>query len=182
MEQPTDLTTVALAFAQLAQGRLAEAAKTYEQLAALSARGRSWAASGLADLAVYEGRFSEAIRGLEAAVVVDIERKNDDRAARKLTSVAQVHLMRGQREAALAAAEKALGISQAVPIRFLAARVFVEAKEIERARKLAESLASEITPEPRAYAKIVSGEIALKNGNATQAVTLLNDANEIMDT
>jgi tetratricopeptide (TPR) repeat protein len=182
LEQPTDLTTVALAFAQLAQGQLAEAAKTYEQLGALSARGRSWALSGLADLAVYEGRFSDAVRSLEEAVAADIERKNNDRAARKLTSLAQIQLLRGQREPALAAAEKALEISKAVPIRFLAARVLVEGNQIARAQTLADGLANEITPEPRAYAKIISGEIALKKGNAGQAVTILNEANTIMDT
>ena len=182
LEQPTDLSTQALAFAQLGQGQLAEAAKTYQQVATLSARGRAWSASGLADLALYEGRFSEAIRILEAGVAADIEAKNANRAARKLTSIAQVHLLRGQREPALAAADRALEISKAVPIRFFAARVFVEANEIAKAQTLADGLGNEITPEPRAYAKIIGGEIALKRKNAGQAVTILSEANDIMDT
>ena len=182
LEQPTDLSTLALAFAQLGQGQLAEASNTYQQLATLSPRGRSWSTAGLGDLAVYQGRFSDAVRSLEAGAAADLELKNTDRAARRLTSLAHVQLLRGQRDSALAAAEKALQISKAVPIRFLAARVFVDAKEIAKARTLAEGLAAEITPEPRAYAKIIAGEIALKNGNAGQAVTALSEANEIMDT
>jgi tetratricopeptide (TPR) repeat protein len=182
LEQPTDLSTVALAFAQLAQGQLPEATATYQQLATLTARGRSWSASGLGDLALYEGRLSDAARIFEAGAAADLESKNSDRAARKLTSLAHVLLLRGQRNPALAAAERAVQINQAVPIRFLAARAFVEAKEVSRASALAESLAKELPAEPHAYGKIIEGEIALKNGDARKAVQILNDANDVMDT
>jgi hypothetical protein len=69
-----------------------------------------------------------------------------------------------------------------VSIRFLAARTFVEAGNIERARREATSLANELETEPQAYAKIIEGDIALKAGDARKAVTLLQDANEQFDT
>ena len=67
-------------------------------------------------------------------------------------------------------------------IRFLAARVFVEAGAAAKARTLAAGLASELQAEPQAYAKIVDGEDALKNGDARQAIKALTEANTLLDT
>ena len=67
-----------LAFAQLGQGRLEDAAKSYGTLATFSPRGTSLAGMGLADVALYEGRFRDAIRGLEAG-----QRKTLRRSGRK---------------------------------------------------------------------------------------------------
>ena len=72
--------------------------------------------------------------------------------------------------------------SDAVKIRFLAARSFVEAGEAGRARPLIASLASELQAEPQAYAKIVEGELALKNGDPRQAIKVLTEANALLDT
>jgi tetratricopeptide (TPR) repeat protein len=69
-----------------------------------------------------------------------------------------------------------------VKIRFLAARVFVEAGAAERARTLATGLGAELQAEPQAYAKIVEGQAALKNGDARQAIKTLTEANAILDT
>ena len=87
-----------------------------------------------------------------------------------------------QQAAAIAAAEKALANSKAVKIRFLAARVFVEAGESRRARPVIDGLAAELQAEPQAYAKILEGELALKNGDARQAIKILTDANNLLDT
>ena len=60
--------------------------------------------------------------------------------------------------------------------------VFVEAGEVARARALAEELAAEFQAEAQAFAKIIEGEAELKDGNAREAITLLTEANEILDT
>jgi tetratricopeptide (TPR) repeat protein len=182
VETPTDLMTLALAFAKLGQGQLPQAIETYQALAKISARGASWAASGLADLALYEGRLSEAARMFEESANVDLAAKNGDRAARKFTSLGYVQLLRGEPRAAVASAEAALKNSNTVEVRLLAARILVEANEVDRARKLAASLEAELPAEPQAYGKIIEGEIALKSGEARQAIKLLTDANEILDT
>ena len=70
----------------------------------------------------------------------------------------------------MAAAEKALANSKAVKIRFIAARTFVEAGDISRARPLVDGLAAELQAESQAHAKIVEGEIALKNKDARRAM------------
>src|SRR5207249_1786615 len=91
-------------------------------------------------------------------------------------------LWRGQKRAAIQAFEKALANSKAVKIRFLAARSFVEADEIAKARPLIAGLAGELQAEPQAYAKIIEGNVALKNGDPRQAIKVVSEANTLLDT
>lgn len=182
IQPPTDLATQALAFAQLGQGLLPEAERTYQQLAALSARGASAAASGLGDLAAYQGRFADAIRIFEEGAAQDLSARNAAAAAVKLTSAASARLARGEKAAALAAAERALGHNGGTPVKFLAARIFAEAGAATRAAALAAALGAQPAAEARAYGKIVEAETALAAGNAAQAIVLLNEANALVDT
>ena len=182
VKEPTDLIILALAFSQLGQGQVPEAAESYKRLATISPRGASWSSSGLADIALYEGRFSDAVRGFEQGAGADMAAKMPDRAARKLVSVAYARLLQHQNAAARAAAEKALSNSKAPGLQLLAARIFVETGAIPKARELAAAFASQLTAESHAYGKIIEGEIALKNDDPRQAVKVLTDANGILDT
>jgi eukaryotic-like serine/threonine-protein kinase len=100
----------------------------------------------------------------------------------KFVSVAYANLMRGQNGPAIAAAEKALRNSTAMPIRFLAGRILAEAGAAARAGTVASGLASEVPAEPQSYGKIIQGVIALKTGDPGQAVKILTDANSVLDT
>ena len=182
IEQPNDLVTLAVAFAQVGQGQLPAAAETYKGLASISSRGASWSASGTADLALFEGRFSDAARLFEQGAAADQAAKRGDRAARKLTSLAYTRLVQGRPRDAIAAAEQALAGSKAAEVRFLAARVLVEAGETDRAQSIAAGLSAEFPAEPQAYGKIVEGQIALKKGDAKESVKILTAANETLDT
>jgi tetratricopeptide (TPR) repeat protein len=172
----------ALALAQTGQGLVSQASATYEKLGKVEELGPSYTASGLGDLAAYEGRYSNAAGILEHGIAADLVAKDSDRAASKLAALANVQMFREQPGAAIASAVKALANSQAVKIRFLAARVFVEAGAIPKARTLAAGLASEFQAEPQAYAKIIEGEAALKTGDARQAIKILTEANTLLDT
>jgi tetratricopeptide (TPR) repeat protein len=182
IQEPDVYSIMALAFGQTGQGQLSAAAATYQKLATVDALGASFAASGLADLASVEGRFADAVRILSEGAARDLASKSADRAAAKFAAVAQAELARGRNAAAIAAAETALRHSQAVKIRFLAARLFVEADAPERARPLIASLAAELQAEPQAYAKIVEGEAAIKGGDPRMAIKLLTEANMLLDT
>jgi eukaryotic-like serine/threonine-protein kinase len=72
--------------------------------------------------------------------------------------------------------------TQVAAVRFLAARIFVEADAVEKGRTLAAGLTKELPVEPRAYGKIIDGEIALKNDELPQAIAALTEANGLMDT
>lgn len=171
-----------LAESLLGQGQLSQAAETYRNLEKASLFGRSVAASGLADLAMYEGRFGDAIRILEQAAAADLADKRPEKAAEKFAALAHAQLARGQARAAFAAADQALVNSQAVSTKFLAARAFVEAGEVSKARKLATELEAEIQPEPQAYAKLIQGALAVKRGDTRAAIKEFTDANTLLDT
>ncbi|MFI5112171.1 MAG: protein kinase [Terriglobales bacterium] len=173
---------LALAEAQVGQGQLSQAAETYHKLETVSALGASIAASGLADLASYEGSFERAVRLLEQGAAADLAAKRPENAADKFAALANTQLLRGQKGAAVAAAEKALANSQSVQVRFLAAQAFLEAGEMAKAQKLAAGLGSELQAEPQAYARIIAGKSALKRGDARQAIKDLTEANTLLDT
>jgi tetratricopeptide (TPR) repeat protein len=182
LADPGVFGTIAIAFAQMGQGQIPQATETYQKLAKIDAQGASYAASGLADIAVYEGRFSDAAHRLEAGAAADLAAKDPDRAAAKFAALAQVQLLRQQKAAALAAVDKALANSQTVKIRFLAARVFVEAGEAAKAQKLGAALSAELQPTSQAYGRIIDGEAALKKKDPRAAIKALTEANTLLDT
>ena len=152
------------------------------RLAALPGLGPTLSASGLGDASAYEGRFNEAVRLLEQGAAADLAAKSPDRAAAKLAALAFTQLSRGQKAAAVAAVEKALTHSTEVPIRFLAARTFVEAGQPAKAIPLMTGLAAELQPEPQAYGKIIEALIAMNGKDQRPAIKLLTDANALLDT
>jgi serine/threonine protein kinase len=140
-----------LAFAELGQGQPSQASETYQALGraeGLGSLGASFAASGLGDLAIYEGRFADARRLLEQGAAADLKANAKERAAAKFAALGYVHLLRGQPGAAAAAAETALTNSKAVKVQFLAGRVLIEANRAAAARPLIAALGAETQPEP----------------------------------
>jgi tetratricopeptide (TPR) repeat protein len=172
----------ALAYSQMGRGLLKETADTYQKMGTMGAQGASSAASGLGDVAVYEGRFADAARIFEQGAAADLAAQNANRAAVKFTSAAFAQLMAGRRGSAVAAAEQALKSSKSMPVRFLAARIFVEADVVDKARPLAAALSAELPAEPQAHGKILEGLIALKTGQPRDAVKILTEANGLLDT
>jgi tetratricopeptide (TPR) repeat protein/predicted Ser/Thr protein kinase len=179
---PSFLAYLALAEAQLGLGQMSQATETYHKLEKVSVLGASLAASGLADMASFEGRYADAVRILERGAAADLAAKNPDNAAEKIAALAHIQVLRGQKGPAVAAATKASAMSQDVPVRVLAAQTFVEVGEIAKAQKLAAGLGSELQAEPQAYAKIIEGESALKQGDSRQAIKAFTEADNLLDT
>jgi serine/threonine protein kinase/tetratricopeptide (TPR) repeat protein len=182
IKEPSARALQALPLSLLGQGRLQEATEAYQKLATMGAWGASFGAAGLGDLALYQGRFADAVKIFDQGAAADLEAKNADAAALKFAALAYVQLQRGQSRAAVAAADKALLNSKALPVQFLAGRILVEAGSLPKAEALAASLASQLAAEPQAYGKIMQGEIALKKRDRAEAVKLLNEANAVVDT
>src|SRR5580698_10386398 len=88
----------AQAFANLGQSQLVPAAKEFEEVRKTDT---SYAAAGLGDLAIYEGRYREAVKILGEGVTADSAAMNPDAAADKLSALAYVQLLRGDKAAAL---------------------------------------------------------------------------------
>ncbi len=171
-----------LAFAQVGQNQWSQSAASYEALRKVSPLGASMAATGLADLAIYEGRFTAAVRILEEGAAADLAAKRPDAAADKFAALAYTQLWMQHQRPAIAAMNQALANSQSLKIRFLAARIFIEAGEVAKTQKLAAGFASELATEPQAYSKILEGKLAFKRGDAGEAIRLLTEANKVLDT
>jgi tetratricopeptide (TPR) repeat protein len=177
-----EVAYVALAMAQVGQGQLAEAIKTYRQLEKVSNFGQSLAAPGLADIALYEGRLGDAAQLLQQGAAVALPAGRLEPAAADFALLGYTQLLRKKKAAALAALEKALANSKSVSARFLAARVYVAAGETSEARKLAASLAAESQLDPQVYAKLIEAEVLLQGGAARQAIPIFTQANSQLDT
>ena len=91
-------------------------------------------------------------------------------------------MLRNRKPAAIAAAEKALEASQTRNVRFLAARVLVEAGAPQRAKRVAVTLGNDLQPEAQALASIIDGMIAMTDGDNRNAVRFLTEANTLLDT
>jgi tetratricopeptide (TPR) repeat protein len=169
--------------AQMGQGHMSEALESYHKLEKLSGNGASMAAVGLADLAAFGGQFGQAVRLLEQGVTADLGAKRSENAGDKFAALAHTQLLQGQKgAAAVAAADKALTYSQTVQVRFLAGRIYAESGEIAKAQKLAAGLGSESQAESQAYAKIIEGRSALKQGDSRQAIKAFTEADNLLDT
>jgi serine/threonine protein kinase/tetratricopeptide (TPR) repeat protein len=170
----------ALALAQLGAGRITDAAATFERYAQFEDLGPAFGASGLADVALYQGKFSEAATTLKRATSADSSDR--DRAAWNFAALARAEAARGQTRAALEAVDRALANSKAVKIRFLSALVLVDATEFTRALELATGLSADLQAESQSYGRIIEGLVALGRGDSRTAIKILTEAVSLLDT
>jgi tetratricopeptide (TPR) repeat protein len=172
---------VAIALSQLAAGRQAEAAETYRKLEPVSAAGRTFATSGLADLAMYEGRLRDAEKILEPAVAAALAGQNRADAARWRVSLAYLRLKRGDTRQAIEDADRAVSISTELGVVFLAGRVYLDAGRVSKVLELISALGSRLDDEPQIYAKLLEGEVAFKQGKTRDALQRFQEAQKIGD-
>jgi tetratricopeptide (TPR) repeat protein len=170
---------LAEAFADLGQEQIPQATVVYQKIEALNP---SIAAAGEGDLAIYEGRFQDAVQIFQKGAAADAAEHRPDAAADKLESLAYAQLLLGHKPAALSAVESALDLSKAVKTRFLSARIYAATSETVKATALASGLSAELQTEPQAYGKLIEGELALGKNDARAAVKLFTDANTLLDT
>ena len=94
------------------QGKLSEASDTYHGLEKFGPEAHLWPQSALADLAMYQGHFSEQMKLLEQGANADLKAKTPESATNKFAALAYAQLLRGDSKAAVASAEKALANGQ----------------------------------------------------------------------
>jgi len=173
---------VILALIQLAQDRPREAEKTYLELSTKGARAHSLAAIGLADLALYEGRMDDARKILDEGIAADIKNKFEDEAALKSIMRAQTFLAQGRLDAAAQAADRVAASSKKGSDLFSIAEIYIQAGQLEKALKVAETLNGKLQPELQAYARLIEGEVTQKKGNILDAIDLYQKAQALLDT
>ncbi len=171
-----------LALAELGQGHTVEAQDNYVKLQAVSPYGASIAATGLADLAQYEGKLSDGAVILEKAIAVDIAAKDAESAADRTATLAQIQTTLGKTQEAITSAGKASANSKDPGILYRAAQVYLAAGQEAKALQLVAPLSQRLENEPQVYAKLIAGEAQLKKGNAHDALNSFQDAQKLADT
>jgi serine/threonine protein kinase/Tfp pilus assembly protein PilF len=173
---------IILGLVELAQGRTQEAIQTYSELESEGAYGATLAASGLGDLALYEGRLKDAQQILKKGIDTDIANDSKFRAADKHLILAQIHLLQGNKDPAIAAADHALDTYKNEEITFTAAQVYIQAGEVNKARALSGELSPKVLTIHQAYSKLIGGELSLARDDIPGAITLFQEAQGLVDT
>ncbi|MFL6278985.1 MAG: protein kinase domain-containing protein [Vicinamibacterales bacterium] len=172
---------LAVALSNLAQGKTAEAEATYRRLEAVSATGSDFAASGLADLALYQGKTADASHTLEQALQNTSSNRSASARARLLATLAETRVVENRGGEAATLAEQALTTASEPGIMFLAGRVLLEAGRAPRALELAKALALKLEDEPHVYGKLLEGEIDLRRGDGRAALAKFKEAQDLSD-
>ncbi|MBE0711082.1 MAG: tetratricopeptide repeat protein [Candidatus Aminicenantes bacterium] len=167
---------------EVSQGLPAQAAETFKFLEPKGPYAASLASTGLADLAIYEGRLSEAVKLLEAGISFDLKNDMAFRAADKCLMLAQARLVQGKKDLAAAAADRGVSIDKSAEIMFAAGEVYAETGQPDKARDIAAGLRMKFEPGQKAYARMIGGRLSLQRGEVADAVTLFQQARELADT
>jgi len=171
----------ALAMGYLGDDKAADATAIYEKMRPLSARGASSAATGLADVALWEGRLKDARDILDKGIASDEAAKNSDAAAIKLNYLASVWLKEGDSKRALTAADRALTLSRDPVILYGAGHIAAEVGQTGKVASLSSELMSKPSSDFQSYANLLLGEADLKNGDATNALNKFKEAKRLAD-
>jgi len=170
------------ALAELGLGQIAEAQASYGKLQGVSPYGASIAATGLADLALYEGKLTDGASILEKAIASDVVAKDAESAADRTATLALVQMMQGKTKEAISSADKASSNSKDLAVLYRAAQVYIAAGQDAKALQLVAPLSQRLETEPQAYAKLIAGEAQLKKGNARDALNSFQEAQKLADT
>jgi len=170
-----------LAVAQAMSGDFAKARETYARMQATDEWGRSTSALGLADLALYEGRASEARAILTTGLVEDQRTKNTAGMISKQAARGEAALLEGDRRAALIAADALVSLGRTEETLVPAAAIRLAAGDAATARKFALELGNFVPPRSRAYGKIIEAQIAIKEGRRIEAIDALVAAQKLAD-
>ena len=172
-----------LAIAHIASGDLDAAREAYRGMAAAetSEHRDSLATLGLADISSYVGDFDDARRLLTDGIEKDIAAENSSAAAVKYVALAQTHIADGNFSPAIAAAQQALELSARESIAITAAKVLVDAGEMDAAAEIAAGLTAKLQSQSRSYGLMIQASIARIEGNYVEAVDLLRSAIDLAD-
>ncbi len=161
-----------------AAGDMAAAHEAFEQLDAGGGTGSSLAPMGHGDLALYRGRWRDAVRLLEPAVAVS---GNPFEKASMLVALADASLALGESDRAVSEARQAAELSDHESVRYLAARVLLAAGGDEEAEAIAVDLENRLQSLSTSLADLIRAERALGQDQLGTALREIRWAREEYD-
>jgi tetratricopeptide (TPR) repeat protein len=137
---------------------------------------------GLADIALYEGRLESAREILKQGIEFDLKNNMPNLAAEKMVMLAHTHLILGENDLALQLADQAYAERKEIFVKVPVSLIYLELGRVDQAVSIASELNKQLESEPRAYAKIIEGEIIKKQGDIHKAIELFNESLQLFDT
>jgi tetratricopeptide (TPR) repeat protein len=173
------LFTVARAAAAAGDPAAADAAVA--QLAASGEYGASLATTTRADLAMYSGRYQEAIGMLRPASAAAEAAGDRDGAAGMLLPLAEALAAVGRRQEAVAAVTRATKLTSAESVLFPAALLLLEVGDQRGAEALAARLDNQLQTQTRSYSGLVTAQVALQRKRLPDAMQAFREAQQRYD-
>lgn len=165
-----------VAMSVLARDDYAGAQSSYEQMAAIGANGASHANLGLADLAMYQGRFAEAADILEQGIEMDAASGNQRAAATKHIAKAEALTNRGLSDTAIGEIDAALAANGGLGRQVPAALLYLQLGMVDEASAIANELMQQVQEQHRAYGSMILGIIDSRAGRHVEALDRLKAA------
>jgi tetratricopeptide (TPR) repeat protein/predicted Ser/Thr protein kinase len=170
-----------LAISSLAKGDESSARAAYTKLAKLGDQGRSMAATGIADLAMFRGDPSEAIEVLTPAIAQDSKGKLAGEMAQKYVLLAEAYAAEGKNLQARDAALRAIRADNTESVAVPAALVLAQTGDLRAALQESDRLAAMLPDQSRAYGLLIKGAVQLKQRNHSGAISSLEQSLKLRD-
>jgi len=150
----------------------------YEDLGSSDALGAALAPIGRADLAMTSGLYGQAAGILEPLAPLS---GASAESAPVLAMLAESYLALGRLDEAKQLASLAASLNDQESVLYPAARVLISAGDLEGGKEIATTLESQLQTQTVAYARLIEGEIALREGRLLEAIESLRDGRERHD-
>ncbi len=170
-----------LAMEALSRGDTDAARGFYEQMRGVNSTAASLATTGLADVAIFEGRTADAIELLRIGIAADGVAKSEAGATVKRMAMAEAYELDGDLDGALTIATAAVSNLKTEPILVPASRIFAASRRQRDIDGIAKILANQFEPQKRAYGRIVDALDYLSRERYVDAVDSLNEAVKFAD-
>ena len=181
-EQPRSFTDyLPLAVADAVEGRLDHARQVYERMGGTGGPGASLAATGLGDLALFEGRAADAREVLSKALLDDERERNTVGLVSKHLAIAEAWMLDANAVAAVASAGKAVRVARGPDALVPAARIYLAAGKAAEAQALGAELQGRVPSLARAFGKVIEGEVALEQRKLVAAIDAFRAAAKLAD-
>ena len=172
---------IPVAIALLARGESDAAVNVYNDMADTGTRAESQANLGLADIAIYRGRFEEAITLLEGSIAADQESENQRAIGTKYIALAEAFAGNDDSDASMEAIDSALAASGGLARQVPAALLYLHHGRTDAAVEIANELSRKLQPQSRAYAQMIFGIIDSLDGRHASAIDKLVSGIQLSD-
>jgi serine/threonine protein kinase/Tfp pilus assembly protein PilF len=176
-----DLAWLTRGLSHLARGERDAALADYAKLGETGARGATLQNTAEADLALFEGRYHDALRVLAPGIEAARRTNATGDLAQKYIAAAEASLGLRQTEQAADYARKASALGKDEAVLFPAALVLIETGHEPAAQEIAGTLENQLQAQTASYAQLIDARIALVHGRFGHAIEAIREAQKRYD-